>query len=333
VPDVRDLLRAAYSSRGLVLVLGAGVSKASRFPDWTSLLAGVAEDCGERGLVDEIHAGAIPLPVAASVLEKRIGDRSNFVEAVRSVLYRGLPEDVRSGDRTALVKYVMKNTTMSAVASMCADSTPGKKHPYRRNRRIHAIVTFNLDGLLQKYVRARYERRLLRTIERASAGAKRRRINLYHMHGYLRFDAKKGDPRKEAPDAVVLTEQDYFDFFNNPTSMFNYTFLYLLRERPCLFIGLSMEDGNLRRLLHLSAKERLTGFEREGRRDARARAKTKRHVAILRTPGSDEKKRAVRDSLALLGTRVLWVDDYKEIDTELGHVYDARGDWEAVRGV
>ena len=46
-----------------------------------------------------------------------------------------------------------------------------------------------------------------------------------------------------------------------------------------------------------------------------------------------QKKRATEDSLGLLGTRVLWVEDFKKIDVELGRVYDARGDWEAVRGV
>src|SRR6185437_9069910 len=98
-----------------------------------------------------------------------------------------------------------------------------------RNSLIHGIVTFNLDALLQAYVRARYGRHLLRTTERASAGKKPHTISLYHMHGHLRFDEMAGDLTKEAPDAVVLTEQDYFDFFNNPNSMFNYTFLYLLR--------------------------------------------------------------------------------------------------------
>lgn len=263
------------------------------------------------------------MPVAASVLQKRIGDRTEFVEAVRSALYRDLPQGVRNRDPEGLVNFVHANPTMRAVARMCV--VPGKKkHRYRRNKWIHAVVTFNLDALLQAYVRTRYRRSLLRTTERASAGTKQKRINLYHMHGHLRFDDKAGNLRKEAPDAVVLTEQDYFDFFNNPTSMFNYTFLYLLREWQCLFIGLSMEDGNLRRLLHLSAKERLSGFRSEGRTGDRAAAKTQRHFAILRLEESEAKKRAIEDSLILLGTRVLWVEKFEEIGTELGLVYEAR---------
>ncbi|HEU0079649.1 MAG TPA: SIR2 family protein [Longimicrobiaceae bacterium] len=58
------------------------------------------------------------------------------------------------------------------------------------------------------------------------------------------------DLEDEAPDVRVFTEQEYFDFFNRPTSIYNYTFLHLLREFPCLFIGLSLKDDNIRRLLH-----------------------------------------------------------------------------------
>lgn len=332
--DARDELKKVYESRGLVLVLGAGVSHDSGLPDWRGLLTRVADCAGDRELGDEVRAKTIELPVAASVLQQRMGGRSEFVEAIRRALYHDLPEIIRTGDRearhAALVEHVSANTTMSAVASMCV--APGKKHPFRRNPQIHAVVTFNLDALLQAYVRARYGRSLLRTTERASAGKKRRRINLYHMHGHLRFDRKAGNLSKEAPDAVVLTEQDFFDFFNNPTSMFNYTFLYLLRERSCAFIGLSMEDDNLRRLLHLSAKERRGGFRSEGRPDDRATAKTLRHFAILPVGENTEgRKRAVEDALLMLGTRVIWVEKFGEIDEELGSVYQTRGNWKLVR--
>jgi hypothetical protein len=327
-------LRVAYEKRGLVLVLGAGVSRDSGLPDWGALLARVADDCGERGVMDELSAGAIPFPVAASVLENRFGDRRRFVEAVREALYRDLPDVIRTGDperrRTALIAHVSGNTTMNAVASMCA--APRKHHAgYKRNSAIAAVVTFNLDAVLQAYVTAQYRRSLLRTTERVSAGAKPHKINLYHMHGHLRFDHRAGNFRAEAPDAVVLTEQDYFDAFNNPTSMFNYTFLYLLREWQCLFVGLSMDDGNLRRLLHLSTRERLGGYHAEGITEARVAARAQRHFAILRQEGTTERNRAVEDALLMLGTRVLWVDQFEQIDGALGRVYEARGSWDAVR--
>ena len=46
---------------------------------------------------------------------------------------------------------------------------------------------------------------------------------------------------------MVLTEQDYFDVFNDNTRLFNYTLLHLLREHSAVFVGLSLQDENLHR--------------------------------------------------------------------------------------
>ena len=318
--DAQAGLREAYEADGLVLVLGAGVSLRSDIPDWKCLLIRVAENRDHQELADELRAGTIQLPVAASVLQKRIDDRTEFVETVREALYRDLPPAIRAGDRDALVEHVRGNTTMRAVAAMCV--VPDTKRPgkYEQNERIDAVATFNVDALFQTYVRARYGPRLLRTTERASAGAKRGKTSIYHLHGHLRFDRKARDPKKEASE-VVLTEQDYFDFFNDSTSVFTYTFLYLLRERPCVFVGLSLEDGNLRRLLHLSAKERRGGYRSEGETDAGVEAKVQRHFAFLLEEGSTETRQVREDALSLLGTRVIWVQQFEEIDDVLGEVY------------
>jgi hypothetical protein len=78
-------------------------------------------------------------------------------------------------------------------------------------------------------------------------------MSVYHIHGYL-------PPTREPAERVVLTETDYFDVFAEPLGAFTYTFLYLLREFSCIFIGLSMRDDNLRRLLYYSARERLSSM-------------------------------------------------------------------------
>lgn len=199
------------------------------------------------------------------------------------------------------------------------------------NPRIHAIATFNFDPLLQRYVYGRYRKSLLRTVERASAGRSSRKINIYHMHGFLRFDEKVGNLEKEAPDKRVLTELDYFDIYNEPTGIFNYTFLYLLREFTCLFIGLSMQDPNMRRLLHYSMKERREAYKEEGSGDKKIKKETLRHFAILRRSSQKQIDTFRKDSLLLLGTRVLWIDKFSEIPQRLQDLYETTGDnWQGV---
>jgi hypothetical protein len=162
---------------------------------------------------------------------------------------------------------------------------------YKANlKHIRAIVTFNLDSLLQEYTRARYNNPgLLRTIERATQSPDISKISVYHMHGLLRFDNKAKQAEKEAADAVVLTEQDYYNFFNDPMSLFNYTFMYLLREYSCLFIGLSMQDENIRRLLHYSREERRQSYLKKHPNESEDDAVRERVESYLKKrPGKQE---------------------------------------------
>lgn len=324
-----------YKREGVVLVLGAGVSIGSNLPNWEQLVTGVARKClGEYGVaaVKELRQRDYSLPAIATVIERRFqqeGTHEQFLEHVREVMYTGLPSEffrqTMDEDRkkrfTALIRE--SNTTLRTVASFCAV----KEQPdsFRANPLVHAIITFNLDALLHTYVNARYTRggkHFLRIIERPSADHIPGRTNVYHMHGYLRFDSFAGDPSKESGD-ILFTEQEYFDFFNSPTSVFNYTFLYMLREHPCLFIGLSMQDNNLRRLLHYSKIERERGLIAEGWKDG-VEPRTLRHFAVMKREGEtiDE---WIETSLRPLGVRVVWVDEFDEIPKRIAGVYNAAG--------
>jgi hypothetical protein len=335
-------LRRAYEKEGLVLVLGAGVSTSSNIPSWPGLLRRLVKGTiggGDDNLFDEMRTKGISLPTIASILEQGCTDRTEFIERVREAMYRsfclfGADIDMRRPDfqhelvRDVCEKNKNPNLTLRAVASLCVISEDESEQIYEDNiEHIRAIVMFNLDNLLQRYVRARYENRsLLRTVERASKSPEIGEISVYHMHGLLRFDKKAKRPRSEAADAVVLTEQDYFDFFNDPTSLFNYAFLYLLRESSCLFIGLSMQDENIRRLLHYSQKERVLSYVAGGGTEAKVKDKALRHFAILKHSDSALTDSSVEDSLSALGTRVLWIGNHSEIPKQLGKMYGA--DWD-----
>lgn len=331
-----ERLRETYARDGIFLALGAGVSVGSQLPNWRGLiqrLVSVHLDSGDSQLFEDLEHSGLALPVIASLLEERSSDRSEFIERVRDALYLNFPyypEGVTKSNRRRFVRTIQgTNPTLRSVASLCAVPAENGR-TYEANPRIRAIVTFNLDALLQAYVYARYEQRLVRTIERPSASRVADKISVYHMHGFLRFDTKAGDLSKEAPDAAVLTEQDYFDFFNEPTSLFNYTFLYLLREFSCLFIGLSMQDDNIRRLLHYSKVERLRGYLSE-RVTSVSREKLVRHYAVLKRSGKAHVDEAIEDTLDPLATEVLWVGDYAEVPVQLAGMYrSAGGNWEAV---
>jgi SIR2-like domain len=105
--------------------------------------------------------------------------------------------------------------------------------------------------------------------------------------------------------------------------VFNYTFLYILREYHCVFIGMSMQDQNVRRLLHYSVAER------RGATDADPRRTGLRHYALLPRSGSSRTDKHNDLALRLLGTRALWLESFDEIRSRLEQVY-GQSAWQAV---
>ena len=108
-------------------------------------------------------------------------------------------------------------------------SVISKGESFAPNPRIPAIMNFNLDGLVRQYCRTKYGQQLFKTIERANKAVPHGLARYYHPHGFIPV-RKGGD---DSRDLVVFTEQDYFDFVNQPTRVFTYTLLSLLRWNGC----------------------------------------------------------------------------------------------------
>jgi hypothetical protein len=169
----------------------------------------------------------------------------------------------------------------------------------------------------------------VRTVERATKASSLGRISVYHPHGFLRFESCSGENPENTSDQLIFTEHQYFDFYDNPYSSFSSTIMFLLREHPWLFVGLSMLDENLRRLLHYSWKEQVQAA-REDSGDGAPKTEP-RHFALLASSGDEELDRHQRESLLALGIEILWLRGYEEIPDGLRQIYQATGaDWEAV---
>ncbi len=318
------LLRERYRERGLVLALGAGVSAGCGLPSWPELLFRIGETCfpshGRETVQQLIDAGRT-LPAIAGILEsKRPGD-ANFLDLLQKALYRDFPfrEAIqKEAEHEQLARFVQeRNSTMRAVAAFCAQRGPSRPR-FQANEQVRAVVSFNVDSVLRAYARARYGVYLFRTIEAVAKLNRTGRIPIYHMHGLLKFYRNRRQLEEESTPCV-FTEAQYFDFFNRPHSLFNYTFLYLLREYNCLFIGMSMNDENIRRLLHYSTAERRQFAAARG--DTALERKALRHFAILKRGATRRLDDLTDISLRRLGTRVLWIQDFEEIPERLAFVY------------
>jgi hypothetical protein len=327
--DVWDEAVKVYAERGFVLVLGAGVSLGSGLPTWPELIRRLGERCigtGSAELIAELEKIGYSYPAIAGIIRSKSDSDTTFLELVREELYRNFPffRGILVLQENEFVDFVKQgNTTLRAVSAICAARSSNAG--FVPNPRIHAVVNFNLDAVLREFTESRYNVNLLRTIERASATASSRKINTYHIHGFLQFDAQKIGKAESEANTMVFTEGEYYDFFGKPFGMFSYTLLHLLREHSCFFIGLSMIDENLRRLLHYSFSERVRSYQDEGVLAKDAAAESLRHFAVLCHTDNGPVDDAIERSLADLGVSVAWLRDFPELPDQIGRIYASTG--------
>jgi hypothetical protein len=237
-PGQRDALHQALKDGRLVLFLGAGVSMDYGLPPWRSLVLDllfehVADNSPLRNLAINYRRAvsdwlADQLAYGPTVLSRLIEDyvlrrypadraRAEFLKKIQSSLYEAMR---KPRGRTAL----------RAVAELIAS----------KRARIPAVITFNFDDLLeQELERLSVPHQPVYSVERP----KQNRLPVIHAHGYI---PQKGKP----PVAkIVFTERDYHALTEGVFHWALTEVVWQLRHHTVLFIGLSMSDPNLRRLL------------------------------------------------------------------------------------
>ena len=282
-------LHKAWTDDELVFFLGAGVSIDASVPAWDKLIATLyaklVADISDSGakmdkkkVVQAIMAlqGGTPL-MNARILRSGLGEK--FLETVREALYA----DVQP---TA-------SEQLSAVARLC--------DPPRGRIGARAVVSYNFDDLLEQALQKLNVAHL--SIFAENSRPSRNQLPVYHVHGFI------PQPSQDLPDQnLVFSEEGYHLAYNNPYTWSNIIQLNLLTQHTCVFVGLSMIDPNLRRLLEI----------------ANAARSEPRHVALLRREKamneSEESAVALgmyhsawETTLNELGVHILWYTEYSEI--------------------
>lgn len=168
---------------------------------------------------------------------------------------------------------------------------------------IKNICTFNFDDLLEEAFQfTGIEPDVATPNEPFSLN--QHGVKIFHPHGFLsRFHE---DLEKDAAK-IVFSEDDYHGLYSEPYSWANISQLMLLGGFSVLFIGLSMQDPNLRRLIDV----------------ARSRGFTHQHFAIFRDPtagankGEKETQQRLRQMVEMdlksLGVTPWFVDKHETI--------------------
>jgi hypothetical protein len=282
--ELIDYLGLASEPR-LVLFVGAGVN-AKASGQWGDLIAKLLEatvrraiarldDVPESGLVDRVTEALMGLDVYAQAsLAKAVLGQREYIEILRREIYS-------AGIHSAIKQYCSD----TADRSLCDPAQRKDDDKYRflqsvaklcSTGRVEAVVTYNYDSFLKTAIEAMSDQLLhtpvgqrgaltpIRPVvmsgqlhsSRVDQHVPYRRadipggaIPVYHVHGFL--DDPSG-PLADLGEDIVLAFGDYTRVMADVYAWETSTQLHYLRYQCCLFLGASLSDWNMLRLLMLS---------------------------------------------------------------------------------
>ena len=332
-------LRYAWRNRQLVLFLGAGVSIPYGLPSWKNLVLELlfeqAQGTRRLGSMWPHYRRAVaswmtdffdydPL-VLARMVERDLRLRSSrapgqakqpddgvdlFLERLRTHMYSNYKEPSGKTILATIGELIAKGSSRSGVDS---------------------VVTFNFDDLLEAELQRRKVRvQAVTSKDRQKAGG----LRVIHPHGYV---PRYGPISRQD---IVFTEPDYHRLTE---SVFHWGLSEIvdrLRKNTVLFVGLSMSDPSLRRLLDASRNSDIPPHWQIQKRHAITEQETPqvmaeverraREYATLLGSGFDERKKpdqleeAIhaalgqadtydREVFESMGVKTMWVDRFDAV--------------------
>lgn len=301
----REKLSAHFRNGELTLVCGAGVSAGAGVPTWSILLNEMLSNLIGRKLQTELKDNE-DRKLLAQFCQDHYGPSSLVVG---QYLKNGLGDDFMATIRGALYSESLQpSKLLEAISDLC--------RPQRSRESLNSIITFNFDDLIERSLESQQIK--YRSIFGEGQKSERSELPIYHVHGFLPRD---GELEKE--NAIIFSEEAYHSQFIDSFSWSNLTQLNLLSHNVCLFVGLSLSDPNLRRLLDVSMRknpDRHANHYVFKKRSDHEHLRSKIESLNL-TAG---KAKTARDFVSMweileeqdnknLGLNTLWVDDYSEI--------------------
>lgn len=337
-------LRESIRTTGIVLFLGSGVSRSLGFHTWatlTRLVATAAALRRSRSLeptsASQSPARRVPSAaiyyhlcenlatpeqflIAASAAQRHLGKEFEWITS--AFLYSDVPHDklplVPTGDGHGRARrkpaYIRRTSPLiAAIASLVRSS--------RDLKGVHAIINYNFDDVVDEHLRALHVQ--CRTIVSGKDRPPAFGLPIYHVHGILRYrDFIRGRSTRRIQNAgnFVFTEDDYHTEYSDPYRWSNLIQMSALSSYPGLFVGLSLRDPNLRRLIdtvhqgnprrwHYAILPRAVSLAR-----SRDNART-----LLRNLLEDLETSA----LHAIGINVIWVDSYRDVPRILAAIAPA----------
>lgn len=243
---ILHLLRV-LQQRPIALVIGAGASTSAGLPTWNDLMVMICQVFFDHWRFDVLQGSTTVArpPRALSVAFSEPWDDDilalgeEFAKGNPVLVAQQIKNCIRDLDWIYLLrkclygvdnsKQIQNSQLLASLSAFCEDPAC-----------VHAVVNYNYDSVFEDYLASKGIRFTVLWGEQQRA--RRGSLPVYHVHGYLK---RGGGPKTR----IILAEDDYHEELVAPYSWSNLLQSSLLLQSTCVFVGTSMTDPNLRRLL------------------------------------------------------------------------------------
>lgn len=285
--SIIESARFSYREDHCSFFLGAGVSMDAGGPSWEVLLRKIMrkyKKIGRKNDFDKIYESCRMSPI---ILGRYVASNKKRLESITEYLQRYVLYKNVHPDDSELIKAICE-----AVVG------PGDDERIVAAGSVESIITYNYDDLVET---ALEKRGVQATRVYLKNRIKRDEFPVYHVHGIIPQE------KKDIISTPILGEKEYHQVYRESYQWSNVEQLHALDRNTCFFIGLSMTDPNLRRLLDISR----AGGDNDYR-----------HFAFLRRrplfkPEEVQKNemhfKTIEFQLSDLGVSVIWYEKNEEV--------------------
>lgn len=287
---VKESLRSDFKKGTISFFLGAGISRPFGIPDWSNLLQRIVESIHPENEIRGhlIKNNANPL-ILARYIRSKFPSKENFNLLVHQNLYEKYID--KSDDYTlrALTKYAERTVAMGKDVR---------------------LITYNFDCVVEKFISDHAIGLSVKSSDLTYNRSNHTHVDVFHCHGRLPFEASEA-----INSQIIFDENEYHSAYYDQYNWSNMRQMGMLMEMNCVFLGISLTDPNMRRLIDFASKQR---------------AGESPHYIFRRVPDTyfsathadeiaiSEQIMAIFEADALsLGCRTIWIKDFSDISTTI----------------
>lgn len=330
-------LRNAYTYEGLALYIGAGVSRSVGLPSWPELIRYLTVQLmvgkAHSAITDinkfDLYWEAIsefretiqkkadtgkPILLLARAIKGEFGE--TLQRRVSSILYRPIQRRIDMKRRSSVrgIRGPLVRSTKLPTSPLI-DAIVALARAERDVRGVQAIVNYNYDDLLEEKLRE--ENVNCKTVLSGKERIPLRSLPSYHVHGVLplaTYIKNGGVYTKEKIGNFVFSEDEYHAEYSDAYRWSNLTQISSLGRHIGLFVGLSLEDPNIRRLIDVTHRQypEIANYAILTRSRSLKKSGDSKDCLLQNLFEDQENK-----SFEGIGVRVIWVDSYDEIPSVL----------------